>query len=113
VNGCEFYKALQPAYSRWLDSMDKADAINNAAEIAYVKEVMFLLDELATDVRIEDDMDPAWFLDECIEVQQCSDNWYDVFNGVEYLLDLVEDENRGWRKYKDEHRGKRDADDNH
>lgn len=103
MNGTEFYKALQPAYAKWLDSMDKTDAINNAAEIAFVKEVMFLLDELVDDVEIDDSMDPAWFLDECVEAQQTSDNWFDVFNGTEYLYALVEDENYRWKQYKKDH----------
>ena len=113
MNGTEFYKQLQPAYAKWLDSMDKADCINMAAEIAFVKEVMFLLDELVDDVEIDDSMDPAWFLDECVETQQVADNWYDVFNGTEYLFDLVEDENYRWKKYKDEHGRKIDAEENH
>ena len=108
MNGSEFYKALQPAYAKWLESMDKADAINMAAEIAFVKEVMFLLDELVDDVEIDDSMDPAWFLDECVETQQASDNWFDVFNGTvsnntEYLYALVNDENRRWNHYKKDH----------
>ena len=103
MNGTEFYKRLQPAYAKWLESMDKADAINNAAEIAFVKEVMFLLDELVGDVEIDDSMDPAWFLDECIEAQQTSDNWFDVFNGTEYLHALVEDENYRWKQYRKDH----------
>ena len=103
MNGTEFYKALQPAYAKWLDSMDKTDAINNAAEIAFVKEVMFLLDELVDDVEIDGSMDPAWFLDECVEAQQTSDNWFDVFNGTEYLYALVEDENYRWKQYKKDH----------
>ena len=111
MNGAEFYKRLQPAYAKWLESMDKADAINNAAEIAFVKEVMFLLDELVNDVKIDDSMDPAWFLDECIEAQQTSDNWFDVFNGTEYLYALLDDENYRWKKYKEDHRGR--DDDNH
>lgn len=103
MNGTEFYKQLQPAYAKWLDSMDKADAINMAAEIAFVKEVMFLLDELVDAVEIDDSMDPVWFLDECVEAQQVSDNWFDVFNGTEYLYALVEDENYRWKKYKKDH----------
>jgi hypothetical protein len=98
MTGSEFYKKLQPAYSRWLESMDKADAVNMAAEIAFVKEVMFLLDELADDVEINDSMDPAWFLDECVETQHVSDTWFEVFNGTEYLYDLVEDENYRWKE---------------
>ena len=103
MNGTEFYEALQPAYAKWLDSMNKADVINMAAEIAFVKEVMFLLDELVDDVEIDDSMDPAWFLDECVETQQVSDTWFDVFNGTEYLYDLVEDENHRWKQYKKDH----------
>lgn len=114
MKGAEFYKRLQPAYAKWLDSMDKADAINNAAEIAFVKEIMFLLDEFYHAMpKISDDMDPAWFLDQCINAQHCADDWYDVFNGLEYSEGLVESLNNEWRKYKDEHRGKRDDDDNH
>lgn len=112
MTGCEFYKRLQPAYAKWLDSMDKADAINNAAEIAYVKEVMFLLDDLATDVMIEDDMDPAWFLDACVDTQQVFENWYEMFNGTEYFRDFIQDTNNNWKQYKEDHRG-RYADDNH
>lgn len=103
MNGAEFYKALQPAYAKWLDSMDKSDAINNAAEITFVKEVMFLLDELVDNIHIEDGMDPAWFLDECVEAQQASDTWFEVFNGTEYLYGLVEDENNHWKQYKKDH----------
>jgi len=103
MNGTEFYKALQPAYAKWLDSMDKTDTVNMAAEIAFVKEVMFLLDELVDDVEIDDSMDPTWFLDECVEAQQTSDNWFDVFNGTEYLYALVEDENYRWKQYKKDH----------
>lgn len=109
MNGTEFYKRLQPAYAKWLDSMDKTDAINNAAEIAFVKEVMFLLDELADDVKIDDSMDPAWFMDECVEAQRTSDNWFDVFNGTEYLRAFVEDENRVWKQYSKDRRNGRDS----
>ena len=113
MNGSEFYKALQPAYAKWLESMNKADAINMAAEIAFVKEVMFLLDELVDGVEIEDGIDPAWFLDECVETQQSSDNWFDVFNGTEYLFDLIEDENNRWKQYKKNHGRKFDDEENH
>ena len=113
MNGTEFYKALQPTYAKWLDSMNKADAINMAAEIAFVKEVMFLLDELVDDVEIDDSMDPAWFLDECVSVQQVSDNWFDVFNGTEYLYDLVEDENYRWKRHKKDYARQTEDKENH
>ena len=109
MNGMEFYKRLQPAYAKWLDSMDKDDAVNNAAEIAFVKEVMFLLDQLADDVEIDDSMDPAWFISECVSVQQTSDNWYDIFNGTEYLYGLVEDENYWWKEHKKDHGVEKDG----
>jgi hypothetical protein len=113
VNGSEFYKALQPAYAKWLESMDKADAINMAAEIAFVKEVMFLMDEMVLDVKVPDDMDPEWFLDECVNTQQCSDDWYDMFAGYEYFYCLVDNLSRGWERYKDEHGRKFDDEENH
>lgn len=113
MNGSEFYKRLQPAYAKWLDSMDKADTVNMAAEIAFVKEVMFLLDELVDDVKIDDSMDPTWFLDECVSVQQVSDNWFEVFNGTEYFRDFIQDTNNNWKQYKKNHGRKFDDEENH
>lgn len=112
MNGSEFYKSLQPAYAKWLDSMDKSDAVNMAAEIAFVKEVMFLLDELVDDVKIDDSMDPAWFLDECVEAQQTSDTWTDQRRCTTRLLALVEDENSRWKQYKKDHGRKFDDEEN-
>jgi hypothetical protein len=66
---------------------------------------MFLLDEGVWETDIPDDMDPAWFLDECVGCQQVADNWFDVFNGIDYFNDLMSDEIRRWPQYKKEHRG--------
>ncbi len=113
MNGAEFYKQLQPAYAKWLESMGKADAVNNAAEIAFVKEAMFLLDELVDDIHVEDGMDPAWFLDACVETQHVFENWYEMFNGTEYFRDLIQDMNNNWKQYKKEHGRKFDDEENH
>ena len=114
------YKSLQDPYEKWLASLDKSDCINMAYEIAVVKAIMAELDDdcgVFGVAEFEDDMDPAWLLDEIIdyavEYPVCGEVFSPESGDVrDFVNNFIETENHEWQQYRKDHHG-RDADDNH
>jgi len=80
----EFYKKFKPVVDDWLEKFRKNGslAIENAYDIAVVKEVMFFLDVEADDqdddVSLFDDVPPEYFLDDILNL--CGD--WDRLGGI-------------------------------
>jgi hypothetical protein len=101
-----FYKKLEPVYSKWIDGLDKDGAVARAFEIAYMKEVLWRMslddtDDANDDVPFLDDCDPEWFLSECLLSAREDEYAADIFlnnfgEGYEHFEGLLKMLARCW-----------------